>query len=55
MSNCRKFFDLVSNAFLNEQHSLLGLLNDKDYLLKNFYDSDENLLNMKNNIKNKLD
>lgn len=54
IQHCKKYFDLVATAFTNEYESVGTLLDEKDYLLKNFYDSQEDLMQLKNQIENKL-
>lgn len=38
--NCKSFFDHVITAFENDFDSVETLMDEKDYLLKNFYNSD---------------
>lgn len=55
IKNCKKFFDLIATAFLNETESVTKLLDEKDYLLENFYQDDNELKNTKNGINKKLE
>lgn len=54
IKNCKKFFDLISTALQNRQDSIDNLIMQKQHLLKNFYDTDDELNELKDTLKNKV-
>lgn len=54
IKNCKKFFDLVAQAFSGEAESVTKLLEEKEFLLNNFFSPGEDLDNLKKGIVDKV-